>query len=54
MSDYGQGYADGKSKAHDELRWWFPGGPRRRLRLRHVRHGPEGGQDGVGNPGGLR
>ena len=26
MTDYGQGYADGKRKAHDELRWWYPGG----------------------------
>ena len=25
MTDYNQGYADGKSKVHDELRWWFPG-----------------------------
>ena len=25
MTDYGQGYADGKTKVHDELRFWYPG-----------------------------
>ena len=52
MRDYGQGYADGKRKTHDELRWWHPGQPRPRLRVRRVYHGPRGRPDGAGHPRG--